>query len=204
VQRVRQFVAPQMYGAHERSIPGAHMPAASQRPAARAAPALHDSMPQTVLTAYRRHAPMPLHMPSSPQVAAPSSAQSPFRSWLSGTLRQVPSLPGTAHDRQVPVQAMPQHRPCAQIAELHSSLLPQVAPIGFLPQLPATQLLGATQSASVVHVVRQVLPSGAHWNGVHGSVVAPEHPPAMSQVPVVVRMYPTHASSAHTTPALPL
>jgi hypothetical protein len=147
---------------------------------------------------------MPLHMPSSPHVAAPASAQSPFRSWLSGTLRQVPSLPGTAHDRQVPMQGIPQQRPCAQVPELHSSLAPQVAPIGFLPQLPATQLLGATQSASDVQVVRQVFPSGAHWNGVQGSVVAPEHPPAMSHVPVVVRMYPTHASSAHTTPALPL
>jgi hypothetical protein len=51
VQRVRQFVAPQMYGVHERSIPGAHIPAASQRPASRSAPALHESVPQTVLTA---------------------------------------------------------------------------------------------------------------------------------------------------------
>ena len=64
--------------------------------------------------------------------------------------------------------------------------------------------MGATQSASDVHVVRQVLPSGAHWNGVQGSVVAPEQPPVLSHVPVVVRMNPTQASAAHTTPALPL
>jgi hypothetical protein len=102
------------------------------------------------------------------------------------------------------VQVVPQQRPWAQFSEKHSSLAPQVAPTGFLPQLPATQLLGATQSSLDVQVVRQVFPSGAHWNGVQGSVVAPEHPPAESQVPVVVRMYPTHASSAHTTPALPL
>jgi len=119
-------------------------------------------------------------------------------------LRQVPSLPATAHERHAPVQAVPQHLPCAQNIELHSSLLPQVAPIGFLPQLPATQLFGATQSASDVHVVRQVLPSGAHWNGVQGNVVAPEQPPALSHVPVVVRMNPTQASAAQTTPALPL
>ena len=199
-----QFVVPHTYGVHERNIPGAHVPAASQRPATRSAPALHESMPHTVLTAYLRQAPMPLHIPSSPQVAAVSSAQCPCRSWPSGTLRQVPSLPATAHDRHVPVQTVPQHLPCAQNVELHSSLLPQVAPIGFLPQLPATQLLGATQSASDVHVVRQVLPSGAHWNGVQGSVVAPEQPPALSHVPVVVRMNPRQASAAHTTPALPL
>lgn len=199
-----QFVVPHTYGLHERSAPAAHVPAASQRPATRSAPAVHESMPQTVLTAYLRQAPMPLHIPSSPQVAAVASAQSPCRSWPSGTLRQVPSLPATAHERHAPAQAVPQHLPCAQNIELHSSLLPQVAPIGFLPQLPATQLLGATQSASDVHVVRQVLPSGAHWNGVQGSVVAPEQPPALSHVPVVVRMNPTQASAAHTTPALPL
>jgi hypothetical protein len=104
----------------------------------------------------------------------------------------------------VPVQAAEQHRPWAQMLELHSSLLPQVAPIGFLPQLELTQLLGATQSVSDVHVVRQVLPSGAHRNGVQGVVVAPEQVPSLPQVAVVVRMNPVHASSAHTTPALPL
>jgi hypothetical protein len=51
VQRVRQFVAPQTYGAHERSVPGAHIPAASQRPASRSAPALQESVPHTVMTA---------------------------------------------------------------------------------------------------------------------------------------------------------
>jgi hypothetical protein len=119
-------------------------------------------------------------------------------------LRHVPSLPATAHDLHVPVHADEQHRPCAQNVELHSSLLPQVAPIGFLPQLLLTQLLGATQSASDVHVVRQVFPSVAHWNGVQSCVVAPEHPPALSHVPVVVRAWPEQASAAHTTPALPL
>jgi hypothetical protein len=199
-----QLVVPHTYGVHERNIPGAHVPAASQRPATRSAPAVHESIPHTVLTAYLRQAPMPLHIPSSPQVAAVSSAHWPCRSWPSGTLRQVPSLPATAQERHVPVHVVPQHLPCAQNVELHSSPLPQVAPIGFLPQLPATQLLGATQSASDVHVVRQVLPSGAHWNGVQGSVVAPEQPPALSHVPVVVRMNPTQASAAHTTPAFPL
>jgi hypothetical protein len=119
-------------------------------------------------------------------------------------LRQVPSPPGTAQDLQVPVQAVEQHRPCAQKVELHSSLFPQVAPIGFLPQLLFTQLFGATQSASDVQVVRQVLPSVAHWNGVHGVLVAPEQVPSLPQVAVVVRVNPTHFSSAQTTPALPL
>jgi hypothetical protein len=204
VQRVKQFVVPQTYGLHERSIPGAQVPAASHRPATRSAPMLHESIPHTVPTAYLRQAPIPSHCPSKPQVAAPPSAQWPCRSMPSGTLRHVPSLPATAHDLQVPVQAAEQQRPWAQMFELHSSLLPQVAPIGFLPQLEFWQLLGATQSASDVHVVRHVLPSGAHWNGVHGVVVAPEHWPCSSHVAVVDRMKPTHLSGAHTTPALPL
>jgi hypothetical protein len=55
-----------------------------------------------------------------------------------------------------------------------------------------------------MHVVRHDLPSVAHWNGVQGAVVVPEQVPELSQVPVVVRMNPTHFSGAQTTPALPL
>jgi len=185
-------------------MPGAQTPVASQRPATRSAPMLHESAPQTVLTAYLRQAPMPSHCPSSPQVAAVPSAQWPWRSIPSGTLRQVPSLPATAHDLQVPLHAVVQHLPCAQNVELHSSLAPQLAPGGFLPQLLLTQLLGATQSASDAHVVRQFLASVAHLNGVQSCTVAPEQAPVLPHVPVVVREWSVHVSSAHTTPALPL
>ena len=67
---------------------------------------------------------------------------------------QVPTLPGTAHDLQVPVQVPPQQTPCSQKPELHSPAPPQVAPIGFLPQLPEMQVFGLVQSAFVVQVVR--------------------------------------------------
>jgi len=80
VQLVLQFVVPHTYGLHDRSRPGAHVPAASQRPATRSAPMLHESVPHTVATAYLRQAPAPSHWPSSPQVAAPPSAQWPCRS----------------------------------------------------------------------------------------------------------------------------
>jgi hypothetical protein len=162
-QLLLQFVVPHTYGLHDFSAPGAHVPAASQRGAGCSAPALHESVPQVVLTAYLRQAPAPLHCPSSPQVVAPSSAHWPSGSIPSGTLRQVPSLPATAHDLHVPVQVAEQQRPCAQITELHSASSPQAAPSGFLPQLLLTQVLGETQSASVMHVVRQVLPSAPHW-----------------------------------------
>jgi hypothetical protein len=203
-QLVLQVVAPHTYGLHERSIPAAQAPVASQRPATCAAPALHESMPQTVLIAYLRQAPLPSQKPSRPQVAAPASLHWPCRSWPSGTFLHVPSLPGTAHDLHVPVQAVEQHLPSAQNVEKHSASAPQLAPIGFLPQLPATHVLGETQSTSVAQVVRHDFPSVAHVKGVHGWVVEPVQAPALSQVPVVVRMDPTQLSAAQTTPALPL
>jgi hypothetical protein len=203
-QLVLQLVVPQTYGLHERSIPAAQVPEASQRPARCSAPALHESAPHTVFAAYLRQAPMPLHCPSSPQVLAPSSAHWPSGSIPSGTFLHVPSLPETAHDLHVPVHVVMQHLPCAQNVELHSASAPQLAPRGFLPQLPLTQVLGETQSASVVHVVRQDLPSPAHWYGAHDCVAAPEHVPESSHMPVVVRVDPTQVSAAQTTPAFPL
>ena len=86
--------------------------------------------------AYRRHAALPSHIPSLPHVVAPWSAHWPSGSEPSGTLVQVPTLLGTAHERQVPVQVVPQQTPCSQKPELHSGPPPQAAPIGFLPQLP--------------------------------------------------------------------
>jgi hypothetical protein len=81
-------------------------------------------------------------------------------------LVHVPTLLGTAHDRQVPVHAPPQQTPCSQKPELHSGPPPQAAPIGFLPQLPLRQLLGARQSASLMQIVRQ-RPSLPQLNGMH-------------------------------------
>jgi hypothetical protein len=92
-------------------------------------------------------------------------------------LVQVPTLPGTAHDLQVPVQAAPQQTPCSQKVELHSGAPPQGAPIGFLPQLPLMQVFGAMQSASVMQIVRQRL-SVAQMNG------AQDWPAVATQVPV--------------------
>lgn len=67
---------------------------------------------------------------------------------------QLPALPpGSPQDLQLPVQVVEQQAPCAQIPELQSTSAPQLAPIGFLPQLPPLQVLGAMQSASTVHVV---------------------------------------------------
>jgi hypothetical protein len=83
-------------------------------------------------------------------------------SWPAATDEQVPGVAASAHDRQVPVQAVPQQTPCSQNVELHSAAAAQVAPIGFLPQLPVMQVFGVVQSAVDPQVVRQV-PVVPHW-----------------------------------------
>ena len=55
----------------------------------------------------------------------------------------------------MPTQVVAQQTPCSQNPELHSPAAPQVAPIGFLPQLPLMQVFGLVQSALVVQLVRQ-------------------------------------------------
>ena len=83
--------------------------------------------------------------------------------WLKGsapaaTEAQVPTVPVSAHERQIPTQAVAQQTPCSQNPELHSVAPPQVAPIGFLPQLPEMQVFGFVHSAVVPQVMRQVPP----------------------------------------------
>jgi hypothetical protein len=115
-------------------------------------------------------------------------------------LVQVPTLPETLHERQVPVQAVPQQTPCAQKPLLHSASPPQAPPIGFLPQLPLMQLLGAMQSASVMQIVRQ-RPSVPQTNGVHAWPGTPVQAPAPSQRNADVSVDPVQAMSWQTVPA---
>jgi hypothetical protein len=115
-------------------------------------------------------------------------------------LVQVPTLLGTLHDRQVPVQSVPQQTPCSQKVELHSGPPPHAAPIGFLPQLPFWQLLGAMQSASVIQTVRQ-RPSVPQLKGVHDCPAVATQAPAPSHRNAEVNVEPLHAISWQTVPA---
>ena len=72
---------------------------------------------------------------------------------------QAPSLPGSAHDRHVPVQVVLQQTPCWQMPELQSSLVVHTRPSARLPQLPLLQMLGGVQSALVVQVFAQLVAS---------------------------------------------
>jgi hypothetical protein len=71
-----------------------------------------------------------------------------------GTFEHVPSVPGMAHERHVPVHAVRQHVPCSQNPELHCAAPVHVAPGGSRPQLLPVQVFGDAQSAVVPHVVR--------------------------------------------------
>ena len=112
---------------------------------------------------------------------------------------QVPALPGSAHDRQVPVQVVPQQIPCSQNPELHSAALPQVAPGGFLPQLPLMQLLGATQSPSFAQMTMHLL-SLPHMNGAHIWVSGATQAPSPSQRAADFSTVPVHDCGLQMTP----
>jgi hypothetical protein len=108
-------------------------------------------------------------------------------------------LPGTAHERQVPLQSVPQQIPWAQKPELHSAALPQVAPTGFLPQLPLRQLLGGRQSLSLAQICRH-LPSVPHMNGAHDCPGVVTQVPVPSQRNAVVSVEPSQPACLHIVP----
>lgn len=122
-------------------------------------------------------------------------------SWPAGTFEQLPSLPATAHDLQVPAHAVAQQTPCAQMLELQSAAAVQPAPFGFLPQLELTQALGETQSAVLVQSVRQAA-FDPHTKGSHFAPTPGRQEPAPSQVPAAVNVEPMQLGSAHRTPAM--
>lgn len=102
-----------------------------------------------------------------------------------GTLVQLPALPGTLHAWQVGHAAELQHTPSKQLAPVRQSAVavhdwPRRR---LLPQrfVSGSQIAGARQSVSTVHAPRQaVVP--LHTYGAHASVVAAWHTPRPSQV----------------------
>jgi hypothetical protein len=123
------------------------------------APVLQVPGTQTVPLANSRQAPEPSQVPSVPQVDAACVAH-----WLAttggvpaDTSEQVPTLPVSAHDWQVPLQSLSQQNPCEQNPELHSAAIPQLTPVCFLPQVVPRHEFGDRQSAVEVPTVQLVL-----------------------------------------------
>jgi hypothetical protein len=102
-----------------------------------------------------------------------------------------PALPPTAHDLQSPSQAVMQQVPCAQAPELQSSSAEQPAPIGFLPQLPFTQLFPGVQSVSAVQLCLHC-PLGPQTYGAHDRAGVLTQVPLPSQRPAKVSDDPLH------------
>jgi len=181
-QLTRQVpVLPHMYAPQDTLPAGAQVPAPSQCQGAVpfAVPVVQVASLQMVAFEYISHPPAPSQKPSAPQVSRPLSAHWPSGSLPAGTAVQAPSLPGTAHDMQLPVHIPLQHTPCWQLVELQSSPVVHVAPSGFLPQLPLLHTLPAAQSALAAHVFRQAL--AALVSHTYGSQGRPEiglHTPA--------------------------
>jgi len=154
---------------------------------------------QTVPLAYSRQAPPPSQVPSVPHVDAPLSAHWPSGSWPAGTSTHVPAVPVIEHDRQLPVQAVRQHEPCSQKPLEHSVVVVQVAPFGFLPQLPPVQTLGATQSALVAQVTRHA-PVAPQTYAPQLVAVAVPQVPAPSQVRAGVNVVPLQVEGEQVVP----
>ena len=177
-----------------------HVPAPSQVRAGVNMVPVHVDATQVVPIACRRQPPLPLQNPSVPQLSAPWSAHWFSGSWPAGTAEQVPTVPVSAHERQVPAHAVAQHTPCSQNPALHSSAAPQAAPIGFLPQLMLAQVLGALQSDDVMHVVRHA-PPVPHTYGSQVDGVAARQLPVPLHVRPGVYATPTQVGVAHVVPA---
>jgi hypothetical protein len=150
-----------------------------------------------------RQAPLPSQVPSFPQLAAPAPmhCEGGVGTCPAGTFVQVPGLPVTVHDLQVPVQAELQQTPCTQYPELHSAFIEQVEPSDFFPQLPFMQALGETQSVFVAQVLPHAV-ADPHLNGSHAEAVPALHRPAPSQVPADVSVDPVQDGGVHCVPAV--
>lgn len=114
---------------------------------------------------------------------------------------QVPLLPESAQDLQVPVHAVAQHAPCAQMFELQSASAVHTAPFGFFPQLEFMHWFGATQSVALLQSVRQA-PLDPHVNGSHFDEPPGRQAPLPSQVPAEVSVDPTQLGPVHRVPAM--
>jgi hypothetical protein len=131
-QVVRQSLPlPQTNGAQGSDDPAMQVPTPSQVDASRRVEPVQLPAAQTVPWAYLRQAPAPSHIPSLPQLVAPSSAHSLAGSVPAGTGEQVPTLPAMLQASQAPMQALSQQTPSAQIPLEHSPGAVQSAPIDF-------------------------------------------------------------------------
>ena len=113
---------------------------------------------------------------------------------------QVPVVPGSAHDRQPPAQAVWQQTPWAQIPDTQSSLPLQVAPLGRRPQVMPLQTFPGAQSLAMVQPVRHC-PLAPHAYGLQLWVVPGVQVATPSHRPASVEVDPVQVGGAQGVPA---
>jgi hypothetical protein len=197
-QVVLQAPEPQAYGAHEDIETVWQVPVPLQARAGVSVVPLQVAGAHWIPAAYSRQAPAPLHQPSVLQEEVPRSVHWPSGSAPFGTLVQAPTVPPSAHDWQVPPQALLQQNPWAQNPEPHSALPPQATPIPFFTQLPPMQKKLATQSVSAPHDVLQA--PVPHWYGLQEEFVAAGQVPMPSQARAEVSVEPVQLAVPQETP----
>jgi hypothetical protein len=142
-----------------KDAPATQVPAPSQVEAMVLLPPAHFWGAQMVPAPYLRQPPTPLQAPSFPQLATPWSAQVPVGSWPPpGTALQVPAIPGTLQDWQLPSQRVLQQIPWAQKLEEQSSSCPHRLPMACFPHEPPLQTFWAEHSFLFAQAVPQRLP----------------------------------------------
>jgi hypothetical protein len=125
----------QLYGEHEELVGVPHVPVPLQVAAEVSVEPVQVGARHWVPDAYFWQPPVPSQKPVWPQVDAADIMHVAVGSAPpAGTAEQVPSFPATAHELQVPVQAVPQQMPCWQKPCWHSLAAAQVEPSGLLPQ----------------------------------------------------------------------
>jgi hypothetical protein len=103
---------------------------------------------------------LPLHRPLVSQAAVPLFVQKPRGSAApAGTLVHRPRELLRPHDTQVPTQALLQQTWSTQNPDWQSTAVAQIWPLGRLPQLPAVQTLGDTQSSLTLQATRHAVPA---------------------------------------------
>jgi hypothetical protein len=199
LQVVRHMPVPHANGSHIDVLAAWQVPVPLQVRADVSVDPVQVAAAHCVPAAYSRHAPAPLQEPSVLQAVVPRSAH-----WFSGsapfaTLVQVPTVPASAQDWQVPPQAVMQQTPCAQKPDRHSPPEPQATPMSFLAQLPPMHVNGATQWLSTVQVVLHAPAPQVYW--LHDVVVAAWQVPVPLHDCADVSVDPVQLCAAHCVPA---
>jgi hypothetical protein len=160
----------------------AQFPTPSQAPIGLAVEPLQLAVPQLVPSAPLRQAPLPSHVPSSPQGGL-VAAQAPWRSALpAGTGWQEP-VPPRLQIWQVPQLAVEQQTPSTQLPLPHSLPAAQIWPRRLRPHAPALQTFPDEQSALLAQTATHAVPVAAlQAKGTQDWVEAGLQAPAPSQL----------------------